>query len=338
MEDNGERTCCDGFKKQFRLANLWPTGEKKHLFVDSQWSSGRLHVTYVIYRIAVATLLVAWVAADFCVDAGTVFSSNSAIWLIFATNWSFLALVSSGVAMAMTSTYHLVLVTCLRRDERELRMQTMGTGLSLQWVLYNVASNSSIGVSVFYWVFVTLFDGTDPGFLLTPTSELKHSINSVYVIADVSAVPIRALHFVYPVASGAIYALFSAVYFAVGGVGPHGHPYAYPILDWGARPATAAVTCSVAVAMSVFAQGLLYGLYRIRILIYRKSLPCGRREEEEGQFEAGLPSKDGGHEEAEEEEVVDDEDTGLFASSASGLPDYRSVDCMELRRAQTLRD
>lgn len=75
-------------------------------------------MTYVIYRIAVATLLVAWVAADFCVDAGTVFSSNSAIWLIFATNWSFLALVSSGVAMAMTSTYHLVLVACLRRDER----------------------------------------------------------------------------------------------------------------------------------------------------------------------------------------------------------------------------
>ena len=69
----------------------------KHLsFRYFQWRIPWL--AYVIYRVVVAILFIAWILADFLDEASKFYSDHYAIWLVFATNWSFLLL---GVCAAM---------------------------------------------------------------------------------------------------------------------------------------------------------------------------------------------------------------------------------------------
>lgn len=314
-----ERTCVGCVNREFRFVSVCPTRERTELFVDSQWSWGRISTSYVAYRVAVAVLMVAWVVADFCVEAGRWYSFNRGIWLVFATNWSFLLLVASCVVQAVTAANHARLVRCSRRDEKDLRLETIGGGLAAQWILYNVATNASIVVSISYWAFVAIIDGS--GFLTTSMSQLKHTLNSVYVLVDlfVSAVPLRVLHVVYPLAFGVSYALFNAVYFINDGVGPNGRHYAYYVLDW-RNPLGSAVTCFLGLILCVLTQGLLYALYRVRLWLHRK-LTVGVDDGEEEDLEAVLPG---------EAAAAEDEDAAIFPSSISG-PNYRSVDELELR-------
>lgn len=71
-----------------------------------QWTTGRMSTAYVVYRVIVAALIVAWVIADFLQEAGHFYSHNYAIWLVFATNWSILTICVTAVWMALTSVYY----------------------------------------------------------------------------------------------------------------------------------------------------------------------------------------------------------------------------------------
>jgi len=65
-----------------------------------------MSTAYVVYRAIVAILLVAWVIADFLHEASRFYRYNYAIWLVFATNWSMLAICVTAVWMAITSVYY----------------------------------------------------------------------------------------------------------------------------------------------------------------------------------------------------------------------------------------
>jgi len=71
-----------------------------------QWTTGRMSTAYVVYRVIVAVLMVVWVIADFLYEAGRFYRYNYAIWLVFATNWSMLAVCITAVWMAVTSVYY----------------------------------------------------------------------------------------------------------------------------------------------------------------------------------------------------------------------------------------
>jgi len=70
--------------------------------------------------------------------------------------------------------------------------------------------------------------------MTTPMSQLKHSLNTIYVLVDMfaNAVPVRLYHMIYPLVVGLAYCLFNVLYFVNDGRGPNGRPYAYDLMDW----------------------------------------------------------------------------------------------------------
>lgn len=58
----------------------------------------------------------------------------------------------------------------------------------------------------------------------------------------VTRLPLRLLHFLYPVALGVIYTLFSAIYYTLGGTNQNGDAYIYSVLDWSKPGRTLAVS------------------------------------------------------------------------------------------------
>ena len=109
------------------------------------------------------------------------------------------------------------------------------------------------------------------GVLHSRMSQIKHTMNTVYVICDViiSGTPFRILHLFFTVGLGSVYSLFNAIYFLTDGTTLLGRHYAYNLLDW-SKPTEAAVTCGLCVILCVFSQIVLYELYKIRFLIYTK--------------------------------------------------------------------
>lgn len=108
-------------------------------------------------------------------------------------------------------------------------------------------------------------------FLITPMSQLKHSLNTIYVIVDMfaNAVPIRIYHMIYPLLVGLVYSIFNILYFVNNGRGPNGHPYAYDLMDW-RDPLGSIVTVLLGFVLAAIAQFLLYGFYCARLAAHRR--------------------------------------------------------------------
>lgn len=308
-----EGSCTECLNKEMRMISICPSHERTELFIDSQWTWGRISVTYVIYRLLVAILVIAWAFGDFFDEAGRWYSFNYAIWLVFATNWSLFCLSVNCVVMAITTTYYYVRAKCAVYDDKELRAQPIGAGLGMQWVVYTIACNTSIVVSISYWAFVVIID--ESGFLTTSMSQLKHTLNTVFVIVDLfaNAIPIRILHLIYPLSLGIVYAIFNAVYFINDGVGPNGRPYAYDVLDW-RNPLGSAITCFLGLILCVIVQVLLYGIYRVRLWVHWKLMTRLAKELEPPDL--GSP---------------DDKEDASIIPKDQVTPTYRAMDDLELK-------
>jgi len=107
--------------------------------------------------------------------------------------------------------------------------------------------------------------------MMTPMSQLKHSLNTIYVVVDMfaNAVPVRIYHMVYPLLVGLVYTIFNVLYFVNNGRGPNGHPYAYDLMDW-RNPLGSTVTVLLGFVLAAIAQFLLYGFYRARLAAHRR--------------------------------------------------------------------
>lgn len=121
------------------------------------------------------------------------------------------------------------------------------------------------------------------GFLQTHMSQLKHTLNTAYIVWDlfISAMPIRVFHLIYPMFVGAIYTVFNALYFINDGTGPGGKPYAYYVMDW-RNPIESAVTCSLGFVLTTVVQSILYGIYRLRLYLFQLYLQRQGAGETEG--------------------------------------------------------
>jgi len=107
--------------------------------------------------------------------------------------------------------------------------------------------------------------------MTTPMSQLKHSLNTIYVLVDLfaNAMPVRLYHVVYPLAVGLVYCIFNVLYFVNNGRGPGGRPYAYDLMDW-RNPLGSVVTVLLGFVLAVVAQFLLYGFYCARLAAHRR--------------------------------------------------------------------
>lgn len=146
-------------------------------------------------------------------------------------------------------------------------------------------------------------------------SQLKHTLNTVFVIVDLfaNAIPIRILHLIYPLSLGIVYAIFNAVYFINDGVGPNGRPYAYDVLDW-RNPLGSAITCFLGLILCVIVQVLLYGIYRVRLWVHWKLMTRLAKELEPPDL--GSP---------------DDREDASIIPKDQVTPTYRAMDDLELK-------
>ena len=64
---------------------------------------------------------------------------------------------------------------------------------------------------------------------------------SVVLDLCVTARPVRLGHVIYPLIEGLTYTTFTLIYWALGGTGPGGSSWIYPMLDWG-KPALVSLT------------------------------------------------------------------------------------------------
>jgi len=108
-------------------------------------------------------------------------------------------------------------------------------------------------------------------YMVTPMSQLKHSLNTIYVVVDMfaNAIPVRLYHMIYPLLTGLVYTIFNVLYFVNDGRGPNGRPYAYDLMDW-RNPLGSTVTVLLGFVLAAVAQFLLYGFYRARIAAHRR--------------------------------------------------------------------
>jgi len=95
-----------------------------------------MSTAYVAYRVVVGVLMVAWIIADFLLEAGRFYRYNYATWLVFATNWSMLAITVTAVCMAATSVYY-----CYRT-----RYRGLGT-----YIVLSIAFVIFVSFSMRYW-------------------------------------------------------------------------------------------------------------------------------------------------------------------------------------------
>lgn len=136
------------------------------------------------------------------------------------------------------------------------------------WVIFTIAANIAPLVTALYWCFDYV-----PGQYLDASNVNAHAVNSVLMFIDVmiSNVPFRIFHAIYPMLYGLIYTLFTIVYWAAGGLNHKNQKQIYAILDYENNAGLAVLMAAMFLLLAVpISQFLLYGLYRLRVLMVTK--------------------------------------------------------------------
>ena len=113
-----------------------------------------------------------------------------------------------------------------------------------------------------------IFDPDDPQFVFDAISVSIHAINTVMAVIEIfsSAISVRILHMIYPMIFGAVYIIFSVIYWAAGGKEPYNEGnYVYKILDYGDEPERAAGAALTMVLVVVpIIHVIVWVLYKLR--------------------------------------------------------------------------
>lgn len=89
----------------------------------------------------------------------------------------------------------------------------------------------------------------------------------------ITGIPVRILHMYQPMLFGATYGVFTAIYWAAGGLNEHGKPYVYKMLDFGSTPTKAVILLLILVFIVTPTVYMLYfGIYKLRVLVYKRVL------------------------------------------------------------------
>ncbi|GAB1602094.1 protein rolling stone-like [Argonauta hians] len=257
-------SCTQCLKNELKPENAGLNHEDPSVFVKSQWPFDQR--LYVLYRVVVAMGFIAWIIADIIDETEKFYKDRFWIWFIFATNWSFILLTLTTIMEAICCSYYYVAARGLLDSHY---LQTMPIPLKVLWLLYNLAANTAIVITISYWSYIFFMEHSR--FLMTTMSKMKHMMNTVYVIVDLMLAcrPIRIFHMLFPVMLGSIYAIFNATYFLNDGTILDGRHYAYNVLNWNV-PAEAIVTCILCIAQSIFSQVVLYHLAAARLWLHSR--------------------------------------------------------------------
>lgn len=147
----------------------------------------------------------------------------------------------------------------------------------IQWLLFTVGNETAFAAAIFYWA-LTYKTGTTVSHIVILTRAVAAAV--AFLDVWVSGLPIRLLHFIYPVIFGAFYVIFTGIYYAARGVNSMGDRFTHPVLDYGGSPGTAAAYGIVSTLVVLPLIHLFFwGMYILREGFIRNVCPRNRFQE-----------------------------------------------------------
>lgn len=243
--------------KEFRRGRCGFDHEPADDFVKSQWQNKSKSIPYLTYRWIIGMFFVVVVAETL------INGDANAYYFIYLTHWGILMCMFTNLLGALLVTiYHIH----PEYEERLLNMQSLASPFKVYWSMHIITLVVSIVITIVYWGVLY-----GPEVKITPSNILCHVFNSVFMFLDllVVAYPIRLLHIFLPCVFGSVYAVFSYIYFAAGGLNQHGETFIYKVLDW-RKPEATLITCAGVLALSCFIYIIMFMVYKVRVIIYRR--------------------------------------------------------------------
>ncbi|XP_055387253.1 protein rolling stone-like [Condylostylus longicornis] len=261
----------------------------RHNFYLCQWQRGtQVGILYLFYRWLTAITCLAVVVCsllDIGHSSDEQFENHYAKWWIYLTNWGLLVCAIQAWFAAWIVTQGMM----VRRDDFELvRRMNKSYFHNIYWVLYTVATVYSFIISLCYWCLVH-----NPEIHKVDTLNIMvHVFNSVIMLIDLAIVghPIKLGHIYYTTVFGAIYALFTGIYYLAGGTDRLNRVAIYPLLDW-TKPGKAVIVSICAVIFVAIVHFLCYTLYRLRVCLFKKLCVRHLNNHDIGELDDGLNSE-----------------------------------------------
>jgi len=275
-------------------------------FNTTQWASGsKVPLWYMIYKVGLAYVffVVLCVTIGHHLDTTNYFFPN---YLVYVTHQGLLLLTLNYILDASLVFKRWYREHCRRGYQRIDQMNWL---FKVHWVLYTWSVNCALVVSIIYWgtIFDPLEERTLTDWLILT---LTHGFNSFSCVVDVmlNQKPWRVLHFFYSLPHLPGYAVFSAVYWKLGGLGicyeisPENPPgngtsveiieigdkdftcdtFIYDVMDWDSNPTRCGLMILL-VTMSVPVVHLIWmGVTKLRKGIFSCTLE--KKQEQDSAF------------------------------------------------------
>ncbi|XP_055884152.1 protein rolling stone-like isoform X2 [Biomphalaria glabrata] len=282
-EDDRNTKCMNWCFTEFDSDSIGLDYDRPSDFVTSQWPIRQK--VYIIYRVLAGVFLLVWASGDMAYETIEFYQGQLWRWFVFASNWGFLLLALTSVYQAVTSVLYEY-KTYWIMDPIYIRATPLV--LKIQWMLFNISSNAALVVTTAYWAFIAFVSNAP--LLTSDMSRLKHTANTIYVLADIliGATPIRIYHMFFTVFAGSLYVVFNALYFINNGSlilktddSTKGHR-GYYFMNW-SQPVEAICTAVLGMMLCMVSQLCLHGLYHLRTYFHRRCFPEGSGTDSELQ-------------------------------------------------------
>ena len=225
------------------------------IIIIMQWLPYRWYfqIFFIIYRWVVAGFFAGWLIA-----AGLSYiNDGDAKFFILLTNWGFLLFNVHLIWSTIVSTVDFCReFICCRQSyiesdageirstayERDLETPTGCCGRSynkikwyhmIQWALFVIGTEIAVAITIIYWPLIY-----NPNDSINGIRFNTHGTQAIIAVIELLAagVPVRFYHFYFSMIFGAIFVVFSGIYYAAGGMNLAGDPFIYSILDYGNNP------------------------------------------------------------------------------------------------------
>ncbi|XP_038058688.1 protein rolling stone-like [Patiria miniata] len=239
-----------------KLSDLGLTTNDSSVFYCTQWTTWPwVHYPFVLYRIVIALYMLGMLLAT---TIGQIQQIGGQTFL-YLTN---LALIVVAVYLLVGAFIAWLDGVILRSRNHEV----MGIRHRIHWFLFSITININLIVTIVYWSLLYSPSYNGPSFFDFNVHATPAIISTLDLF--VTAIPVRLLHFVYPLVFGIAYVVMTVIFWAAGGRTAYGP--IYPILDYTNDPGLAAgVICGVMVLCLVL-QGALWCLYKLRMWVWMK--------------------------------------------------------------------
>ncbi|XP_033115446.1 protein rolling stone-like [Anneissia japonica] len=284
-------TMCRSDRTLVGLSSIGFGRESPRRFAVPSFNWGWQPASYIIYRCLIALYQLVWlvlVLKEWGTEPHYRIADTKWKWFIYISNWSYLLLtmyfIIAAIAVIIYHKYrskevdnNMKLVEGgMQSDHNTTPAQTLPFYFSLTWLLQVVAFSAAVTVTLLFWVLVY-----DPAVDTVHTYVVHvHGVNTLLVLIDVFAVanPYRLIHFIYPSIYASIYFIFTAIYWAAGGLNEHGDSYIYKgNLDWENDPRRSVITALLAVCLGAPAVHILLCLlFRIKNLVFIRCCTSGQ--------------------------------------------------------------